>query len=124
MLFFKISDFIYYFVIDTKQIRIFFFLNFLFMCFKCFGKSVFVSFEDNTTIEKGRFVSLFINNSGNVVVKPFEYEGNLNLFMNPVSVYGVALEDTKVELSINHDTYAHSTVLSSETKRELGNDFN
>ncbi len=63
--------------------------------FKCFGKSVFVSFEDNTTIERGRFVSLFTNKNGSIVVKPFEYEGNLNLFMNPVSVYGVALEDTK-----------------------------
>ena len=32
-------------------------------------------------------------------------------------------QDSKIELSINHDTYSHSTTLQNDIKIELGNDF-
>ena len=32
-------------------------------------------------------------------------------------------ENSKVQLAIEHETYAHSTILQDETKKELSGDF-
>lgn len=66
--------------------------------FKCYGKTVICSMNVNSSnssqIKKGQFVSL-ATIGDKLEIQPFHYEGNLDLFLNPVSVFGVALEDSK-----------------------------
>lgn len=77
--------------------------------FKCYGKTVICNVKENYTINKGQFVSLI--NTGDVLeVIPFEYEGDLDLFLNPISVFGVALEDSKDKNKIHICTEGITTV--------------
>lgn len=67
--------------------------------FKCYGKTIICSVNSNYQIKKGQFVSL-VTNEDIIELIPFHYEGNLDLFLNPVSVFGVALEDSKKKKEI------------------------
>lgn len=65
---------------------------------KCYGDISIIKVKNGVSIERGQFVSLEEENNKLVGV-PFNYEGTLNLFMKPVSVYGVSLET----ISLNSD---------------------
>lgn len=58
---------------------------------KCYGDISIITIKKGVSIERGQFVSLEEEHNKLVGI-PFNYEGTLNLFMNPISVYGVALE--------------------------------
>jgi len=58
---------------------------------KCYGDISIITIKKGVSIERGQFVSLE-EEDNKLVGFPFNYEGALNLFMNPISVYGVALE--------------------------------
>jgi len=66
--------------------------------FKCYGDISIIKVKVGVSIERGQFVSLEEENNKLVCV-PFNYEGTLNLFMNPISVYGVALETIDTSIS-------------------------
>ena len=62
--------------------------------FKCYGKTITCSVNSVKHIKKGQFVSL-VTLGDKLEIQSFQYEGNLDLFFNPVSVFGVALEDSE-----------------------------
>lgn len=61
--------------------------------FKCYGRTVISDVNSSISIKKGQFVSL-VTQEEKIELQPFQYEDNLDLFLNPVSVFGVALEDS------------------------------
>jgi len=68
----------------------------------CYGDISIITIKKGVSIERGQFVSLEEENNKLVGV-PFNYEGTLNLFMNPISVYGVALESINTIDSNNNN---------------------
>ena len=69
---------------------------------KCYGDISIITIKNSVSIERGQFVSLE-EEDNKLVGVPFNYEGPLNLFMNPVSVYGVALESIDTTDSNNNN---------------------
>ena len=67
---------------------------------KCYGDISIITIKRGVSIERGQFVSLEEENNKLVCV-PFNYEGTLNLFMNPINVYGVSLESINTTDSNN-----------------------
>lgn len=77
-------------------------------CFKCYGKVSIWPVMNGYSIKKGQFVSLNYHKN-NLYIIPVSYElnktfnMNLNKFMNPIQVLGVALEssnDKKTSIKI------------------------